>query len=89
MSLVSPALAGGFFTTEPPGKPMLYDSPKPGITPLVASSSPTPAVTPKYGSPDITKCPQDWGDRGGRSALAENHYCKSRRKMSAQKEKKI
>ena len=24
MSLASPALAGGFFTTEPPGKPQLY-----------------------------------------------------------------
>ena len=23
----SPALAGGFFTTEPPGKPQGYDSP--------------------------------------------------------------
>ena len=24
MSLASPALAGGFFTTEPPGKPKMY-----------------------------------------------------------------
>ena len=24
MSLMSPALAGGFFTTEPPGKPHIY-----------------------------------------------------------------
>ena len=26
VKLVSPALAGGFFTTEPPGKPHLTDS---------------------------------------------------------------
>ena len=27
ISLASPALAGGFFTTVPPGKPILYDTP--------------------------------------------------------------
>ena len=71
MPLASPALAGGFFTTEPPGKRgRVSGSWKKTPSPSVAKLSPGPEGRGLQGSP-YTASQDRWDEKGAESSKTQ------------------
>ena len=82
MSLMSPALAGGFFTTEPPGKPQGVCYPVVAAAAKLLQSCPT-LCNPIDGSPPGSPCP--W-DSPGKNTGVGCHFLLQRRKVKSENE---